>query len=89
MWHKMRSLCGPHSLHVSPCSIATSIFSCIYLIIYITKYLSHYNVLISFIISLIKIPNVSIQPRELVGLMELSYYVLISMETLHREASLG
>ena len=33
MWHINSSLCGPHSLHVSPCSISTSIFSCIYLII--------------------------------------------------------
>ena len=38
---------------------------------------------ISFIISLIKIPNVSIQPRELVGLMELSCYAIISMGTLN------
>ena len=68
MWHQISSLCGPHSLHVSPCSIATSIFSCIYLISYIIKYLSHSNVWTSFIISLIKIPNVSIWLRELVVL---------------------
>ena len=44
MWHINSNLCGPHSLHVSPCSIATSIFSCIYLIISIIKYLFHSNV---------------------------------------------
>ena len=82
MWHKISSLCGPHGLHVSPCSIATSIFSCIYLICYIIKYLSHSNVRTSFIISLIKIPNVSIQHGKLVGLMELSRYAIIKMGTL-------
>ena len=70
MWHKLSSLCWPHSIHVSPCSISTSIFYCIYLISYIIKYLPHTNVWTSIISSLFKIPNVSIQPRELVGLME-------------------
>ena len=70
MWHKNSNLCGPHSLYVSPCSIAISIFSCIYLISYIIEYLSHYNVWASSISSLIKISNVSIQPMELVGLVE-------------------
>ena len=83
MWHKNSSLCGLHNLHVSPCSIATSIFYCIYLIISIIKFLFHSNVLTSFIISLIKIPNVSIQPKELVGLMEFSWYAFIWMGTLH------
>ena len=77
IWHQNSSLCGPHNLHVSPWSIATSIFSCIYLIRSIIKYLFHSNVWTSFIISLIKTPNVSIQPRELVGLVELSYYAII------------
>ena len=77
MWYKISSLRGPHNLHVSPCSIATSIFSCIYLIRYIIKYLFHSNIWTSFISSLIKIPNVSIQPRELVGLMESSRYAII------------
>ena len=77
VWHQISSLCGPHSLHVSPCSIATSIFSCIYLISSIIKYLFHSNIWTSFIISLIKIPNLSIQPRELVRLMELSCYAII------------
>ena len=77
MWHQISSLCGPHSIHVSPCSVSTSIFYCIYLISYIIKYLSHSNVWTSFIGSLIKIPNLSIQPRELVGLMELSCYAII------------
>ena len=83
MWHQISSLCGPHSLHVSPCSIGTSIFYCIYLISYIIKYLSHSNVSTSFIISLIKIPKVSIQPGELVGLVELSCYAIIWIGTLH------
>ena len=65
------------TLHASPCSISISIFSCIYLISYIFKYVSRCNVWTSFISSLIKIPNVSIQPRELVGLMELSCYAII------------
>ena len=82
MWHINSSLCGPHSLHVFPCSIATSIFFCIYLIISIIKYLFHSNVWTSCISSLIKIPNVSIQPRELLGLMELSCYAIIWMGTL-------
>ena len=82
MWHKNSSLCGPHNLHVSPCSISTSIFSCIYLISYIIKYLSHSNFWTSFISSLKKIQNVSIQPRELVGLIELSCYAVINMGTL-------
>ena len=82
MCHKNSSLCGPHNLHVSPCSIATSIFSCIYLISSIIKYLFHSNVWTSFIISLIKNPYVSIQPRELVGLLELSCYAIIWMGTL-------
>ena len=82
MWHKMYSLCGPHRLHVSPCSIATSIFSCIYLICSIIKYLFHSNIWTSFISSLIKIPNLSIQPRELVWLVELSCYATIWMGTL-------
>ena len=43
MWHINSSLCGAHNLHVSPCSISTSIFSCIYLIISILKYLFHSN----------------------------------------------
>ena len=81
-WHRISSLCGPHSLHVSPCSIATSIFYCFYLISSIITYLFHSNFLTSFIISLIKIPNVSIQPRELLGLMELSCYVIIKMGAL-------
>ena len=82
MWHKNSSLCAPHNIHVSPYSIATSIFSCIYLISSIIKYLFHSNLLTSFIISLIKIPNVSIQPRELVGLVQLSCYAIIWMGTL-------
>ena len=82
MWHKNSSLCGPHNIHVSPCSIATSIFSGIYLIISIIKYLFHSNFWTSFIISLVKIQNVSIRPRELVGLMELSCYAIIWMGTL-------
>ena len=77
MWHKYSSLCGPHNLHVSPCSIATSILYFIYLIISIIKYIFYSNFWISFISSLIKIPNVSIQPRELVGFMELSCYAII------------
>ena len=77
MWHINSSLCGPHNIHVSPFSIAISIFTFIYLIISIIKYLSHSNVLKSFIFSFIKIPNVSIQPRELVRLMELSCYAII------------
>ena len=55
MWHKISSLCGPHNIHVSPWSIATSIFYFIYLTISIIKYLFHSNVLTWFIISLIKI----------------------------------
>ena len=82
MWHIYSSFCGPHIIHVSPWSIATLIFSYIYLIISIIKYLFHSNVWTSFIRSLIKIPNVSIQPRELVGLIELSCYAIIWMETL-------
>ena len=58
IWYQISSLCGPHSLHVSPCSI----YSCIYLISYIIEYLSHSNVPTSFISSLFKISNVSIQP---------------------------
>ena len=77
MWHINSSLCGPPNLHVSPCSTNTSSFSCIYLISYIIKYLFHSNVWKSFIRFLIKIPNVSIQPRELVGLIELSSYAII------------
>ena len=87
MWHKISSLCGTHSLHVSPCSISTSIFSWIYLISSIIKYLLHYIVWSSFIISIIKIPNVSIQPRELVGLMEFSFYAIIWMGKLHVQTS--
>ena len=55
MWHQIYSLCGLHSLHVSPGSIATSIFSCIYLFSSFIKYLFHSNVQTSFIIPLI--PN--------------------------------
>ena len=82
MCHTNSSLCGPHNLHVSPCSIATSIFYCIYLIISIIKYLFYSNVRTLFIFLLFKIPNVSIQPRELVGLVELSCYAIIKMGTL-------
>ena len=38
MWQIDSSLCGPHILHVSPCSISTSIFSCIYLFSSFIKY---------------------------------------------------
>ena len=60
MWHIISSFCGPHSLHVSPCSVSTSIFSCIYLRSSIIKYLFHSNVWTLFISSRNKIPNVSI-----------------------------
>ena len=59
MLHQISSLCGPHSLHVSPCSIATSIFSSIYLFISFIKYLFHSNFQTSFIIPLIPNPKAS------------------------------
>ena len=59
MWHINPSLCGPHSLHVSPCSIATSILSCIYLFISFIKYLFHSNVQTSSIVPLIPNPKAS------------------------------
>ena len=65
MWHRKSSLCGSHILHVSSWSITTLIFPCIYLFRSFIKYWFHSNVQASFISSLIKIPNVSIQPREL------------------------
>ena len=42
-----------HSLHASPCSISTSIFSCIYLFISFIKYLCNSNVQTSLIFPLI------------------------------------
>ena len=89
MWHINSSLCGQHNPQVSPWSIATLIFSCIYLISSIIKYLFHYNVWTLFISSLIKIPNVSIQTRELIALMELSHYAIIWMGTLQKKSSIS
>ena len=57
MWRINSSL--PHSLHVYPCSIASSIFSCIYLFISFIKYLFHSNVQTSFIFPLIPNPKAS------------------------------
>ena len=59
MWHRISSLCGPHNLHASPCSIATSIFSCINLFSFFIKYLFHSNVQALFIFPIIPNPKAS------------------------------
>ena len=50
IWYQISSLCGPHSLLVSLCSISTLIFPCIYLFISFIKYLYHSNPVLKYFI---------------------------------------
>ena len=59
IWYQISSLCGPHSLHVSLCSISTLIFPCIYLFSSFIKYLCHSNVQTSYIVPLFPNPKAS------------------------------
>ena len=84
MWHINSSLCGPHSLHVSPCSIATSIFSCIYLFISFIKFYSILMFKYHSLSLLFKIPNLLPQPRKLVIFLLGNYLTLsINLENSH------